>query len=339
MSEPTRNPFDLIQEDFPSTPSNIYSSRLLNADARFSQDTTSEEQSTLSGYNSVSTTRLTSSSTLSQHAIDSSTHGIEHTTLAMQQLYVSEDESLRSNRVSSPEVMNSTSHLNTSPANAAALGLRRSPVPTGFNIPDTLSSASSSTGLAISPVAVSNTNVSIAISPPASLSVATSPSASSASAAMSANSSSNILVSEYRQGLSKSLTPTMTSPSPIQPPATGNQNPSSFIPIDASGIGSSHPSTQAQGSSLPQQSASHQQPHPTNAKHPHPSSQGNYHPASMHAHAVSSNQQQQANLLAAQAAAAQAQAAGYYVPPPTIYIDQNGQPVYLRVGKLARYLL
>jgi hypothetical protein len=94
MSDSSRNPFELIGKEeytFPSTPSNNYSSRLLaNADGRYDQDKAVEDSNSLSGrtnYSGSASGRLSSNNTLGQHNLVDQT--LEHTNLAMQQLYVS----------------------------------------------------------------------------------------------------------------------------------------------------------------------------------------------------------------------------------------------------------
>lgn len=84
-----RNPFNLIQEDFPSTPSNIYSSRLLSTNAENHYRTEGSNDESLSGrHTSRLSNGIQSTAALSaQHsAVDNS---LEHASLAMQQLYVS----------------------------------------------------------------------------------------------------------------------------------------------------------------------------------------------------------------------------------------------------------
>jgi len=90
MIDSSRNPVDLIQEDFPSTPSTVYSNRLLaNAEGRFDGEDSMLPRSNSKLYqnvNSTSTSRivtgLSTNSALKTHS------EVEHATISMNNLYV-----------------------------------------------------------------------------------------------------------------------------------------------------------------------------------------------------------------------------------------------------------
>lgn len=96
MNDSGRHTFDLMKEDsftFSASPSSTYSSRFLgNSEGRFDQDkaaddtTASVNISNRNSYSANASGRLSTNGSLSQHLVEQT---LEHTTLAMQQLYVS----------------------------------------------------------------------------------------------------------------------------------------------------------------------------------------------------------------------------------------------------------